>query len=574
MAQSIPSVLLYAQASILIKELEDNYALGAIKDVEDVSRNLRDILSRYEETAGTPFLQFEPVAEGEPPLSEKMNRTWQNLSHDVNLLQNQLDILRASAVFTHNLIVTEVTKSQQANARVDNKLKTLQLYSDSADTSVVTFGDSFKSDEFMDKSFSLEEAPIINDGVLQLGQLGELKNLTAQSVVTILDNSNGFIGNNQEILDPNVAPKDPITNDPIYVFVAEQNRASDKKSITDGQPDKWFEYEQYLINTADRLKAENFGFTYQVTNASGASKVDWSKGVTGGKLQLGLQFDLGTSQRINYVSYLPYGLKNNRNYPVLIKKVQTSANGTDWESVYPENVWVGTDPNLQAARTADNVTTGTAVWPFSERTARYVRIYLEQPQAVSCNIGHQYYIDKDTKKRVEGPIPPIDNPSRYYDPAFVTYGNALQKREYFVGKRWAIGIRDLLIQQVQYRKQSTWVSTPLRVGGLIDRVTLEAEIYVPPVFPTDQSWVNFFVSPDDGSNWYQISRIQDDYLNIPEIIAFNDPLPPQFHEPGVAYYTTGSPVTSIRLKIVLSRPDDLPTGSPLVRSYKLKVKKR
>lgn len=574
MTDSAPSILLYAQAAVLLKKLQDDYTVGAIRSVEDLSKSLRDVLSRYEESAGTPFLKFEPVAEGEPPRSSKMNDTWNSLQHDVNILQDQVDILRAAAVFTHNFVATEIVKSEQANARVDNKLKTLQLYSNSTDSTIITFGDSFKSADLMDKTFSPENSPTITDGVLHLGQIGQLKNLSLDSVVTILPNSNGFVGNSQEITDPSDATRDPVTNELIYHFRAEQNRAQDTKFIIDGLPNQWFEYENYLVSNTDRLTAGNMGFTYQTTTATGATQVDWALGPSGRVLKLSLQFDLGVSKKVNYIAYTPYGLENNRNYPVLIKQVRISTNGTDWELIFPQNVWVGTDPNLQAARTADNVTTGAAVWPFSEKSARYVRVDIEQAQPVTTNVGHIYYVDKDTKNRVAGPVPPIENPARYYDPSSLIYGNAIQKREFFVAKRWAIGIRDLLIQQLQYQVQSIWVTTPLRIGGIVDRVTLEADIYVPPEFPSTQSWVNFYVSPNDGTDWYQISRIQDDYLNIPEEIAFNDPLPPQFHEPGVAYYNTGTAVTALRFKIVLSRPEDVSTSTPLVRSYRLKVKKR
>lgn len=586
--QAVPSTLLYAQALAMLQDLQTNYAQGQVKSVEDLSQQLRDILTRYEQNAGEPFLQFEPIVEGEPPTSDKMNRTWASAQTDVNILQQELDVLRASAVFTHNLIATEVLKADLQNHRVDNKLKTLQLYSDSVDSNIIVFGDAFGSSDFLDPQFSLGgDTPEISQGILRLGQIGPQVNLTANAKVEILDNSNGFAGNNQEITDPTNPTKDPVTGDPVYTFIAETARNAHTFAIVDGQPDKWFEYEQYLVKDADRAKANNLNFTYQLPTNPGSSstltgdttettiqKVDWGKGPSNGVLQLSLRFDLGQVRKINTISYLPYGLDRNRNYPVLVKQVQVSENGTDWTVLDPKNVWVGADPNLQAARTADTVVTGTALWSFPEYSAQYVQVDFEQAQPVQSNIGHLYYVDKDTQKRVEGPIPPITNPALFYAPDSFSSSNTIQKREYFTGKRWAVGIRDFLVEQIAYQPQSVMVTKPLRVNGLVDRVALDAEVYVPPEFSKDQLWVQFYVSPDNGANWYQISRIQDDYLQLPEVLAFNDPLPPAFRESGVAYYNTSNPVTQLRFKIVLGRPDDMPASSPLVRSYKLKVRKR
>lgn len=575
MSQSVPSVLLYAQALVLVQQMQESYDAGAIHSVEDIAEQLRDVLSRYEQNAGTPIMEFNSIVEGEPPLSEKMNRTWRNIQHDVNILQNQVDLLRASAIFTHNLVATEVMKSTNENARVANKLKTLQLYSNSVDSSVVTFGDHFESEEFVDLAFSTpEDRPTIASGMLHLGQSGGLVNLSEHAVVTILPGSNGFRGNNQEISDPATAPTDPISNQPLYTFIAETNPANDIDEIVDGEPNSWFEYEHYLVDEQDRLRAGNYNFTYQSVSLTGSSEVDWAEGPEDGKLKLSLQFDLGSMQKTNYLSYTPYGLHRNVNSPVLVRQVKTSPNGTDWDSVLPTDVWIGTDPNLQAARTADNVTTGNAIWSFNDRNVRYVRVDIEQYNPVSCAVGHLYYVDKRTGVRVKGPVPNINNPAAHYSPNFMSQGDTIQKREYFNGKRWAIGIRDMLIQQVNYQAYSTLVTPPLRVGGVVDRVTLEAEVYVPETFDSDEEWVSFYVTPDDGSTWLPISRVQDNYLDIPEIIAFNDPIPPAFREAGVAYYNTDSVVDTLRVKIELKRPANEPTSTPLVRSYQLKVRKR
>lgn len=591
MTQSAPTVLLYGQALVLLKELQQEYQGGAIRTLQELTERLRAVLSQYQTTAGFPFLRFDPVVETEPPLSAKMNRYWQDLQYDITLIQQQLDILKASSVFTHNLLATEVLRAKYENSRVDNKLKTLQLYSDSVDTSIVTFGDSFTSEQFFDTRLVPEEMRVRLDGqgILSLGQLGGLVNLTKDAEIFILATSNGFSGNNQEIADPSHALRDPISNTPLLTFIAEADRSADLAALVDGEPNSWFEYEHCLVKETDRLLAGNLNFTYQGTsfdedetntfeNSQGndaSGQINWAIGPSGGVLKLNIEFDLKSIQKLNNFSYIPYGLSNNSNFPVKVALIETSTDGTSWLAVSPENVFVATDPNLTAARTASNIVAGRAVWIIEPRYARYVRVHFEQAQPVNSPIGHLYYVTRDTSRRVEGPIPPLENPNYYYNPSRYVSGDLIQQREYFSGKRWAIGVRDFLIQQLEYQVLSVMITKPLRVSGTIDRVVLkEAEIFIPSDFDPTYNWVRFFISPDDGDTWYQISRIQDDYLGIPEEIAFNDPLPEAFREPGVAYYNTTKAVTSLRFKIEMERPDDQPSSTPYVRSYRLKVRKR
>lgn len=575
MAQLVPSVLLYGQALKLITELREGQAEGTLRDTDDLISKLADVLTRFEDTAGSPFLRYDPVVETEPPSSDKTNKLWRALEKDVNLLQQQIDILRASASFSHNIVATEVMKSKSANARVSNKLKTLQLYTESVDSSIITFGDSFRSLEFTDstKVPAEEQAVLLGEGYLTLAPDGEMINLSEDAAVSILNSSNGYLGNNHEIEDPG-GTVDPDTGSDWFEFKTENRIYNDTSSLLDKEPNTWIEYEHYYLTEEQQRAGANFNFVYQKQTDDGSfENVNWATGPVGGVLKLDLEFDLKAVRTLNSIEYTPYGLEQNSNPPVLIKYVETSPNGTDWTPIYPANVWLGTETNIQAARTADNVTTEKAVWAFEARSVQFIRLHIEQPNPVSCRVGHAYYVDDESYERLEGPVPPTTNPTQYYEES--NHGSLLQQREFFIGKRWAIGIRDITLQQREYVERSVLVTKPLRVGGVVDRVALtRADIVIPPQYSSDKTWVEFYVSPDDGGSWFQISRIEDDYLGIPEQIAFNDPTPEAFREAGVAYYNVDGIVTSLRLKIVLTRPDELETTTPILRSYALKVKRR
>lgn len=576
MGELVPSVLLHGQALEILEEMQEAHEDGFTKDTFEVINIIQAVLTRFHENAGKPLLDYESVAETEPPLSDKSNRFWRTAERDINLLQQQIDVLRAAMVFTHNGLTTSIKEADNQNARLDGKMKSLQMYSRSREPNIITFGDSFGSYEFidLDRVPSAERPSLPNKGYVTLGQVGDLVNLSQEADITILSTSNGFLGNNQELDDPSGAPSDPETGMPLYTFKGELRDYGDLEAITDEEPNTWIEYESFELGTGARLTANNFNFEYIRTLDDGSTElVDWAERPEDGILRLGLEFDLGRIRNLNTVEFTPYGLEDNINHPVLVRQIQTSPNGTDWTRVFPANLWVGTDVNLETAQAADNVVAHKALWAFEARAVRYVRIYIEQHHGHNTNVGHIYWVDRRTDERIEGPNPPEEDPGYFYTRTII--GNARQQRENFNGRRWAIGIRDIILQQVEYANRSVLVTRPLRVDGIIDRVMLEeANFQVPPEYPEGDAWVKFFVSPDDGENWFEISPIQDTFRGVPEQIAFNDPLPDSLRERNVANHNVDRPVSSIRLKVELTRPSDMRSTTPVLNSYTLKVMRR
>lgn len=582
MAELVPSVLLYGQANSLLEEIKEAQAAGAVKDTADLIAQLSAVLTNFTERAGRPMLEYEPVDATEPPSSDKTNRFWKRVQKDINLLQQQVDLLRAATIFSHNLVATEVMHARNDNARVNSKLKTLQMYSSDMDSSIIAFGDTFDSLQSVDMDITppSQRAALFNRGHVTLGQEGDLVNLSEKATVKVLGTSNGFLGNNQEIEDPASAPVDSESGERQYVFKAETQETRDIKGITDDEPNTWIEYERYHLQAAQKLQAQNLNFDYITTDDNGEqNRIDWAQAPDGQVLRLGLEFDFGKRRNLNSIDLTPHGLDENANYPILVRQIQTSPDGTDWTRVFPTDVWIGNDVNLRTARTASNVVTGKAVWAFEARAVQYVRVFIEQHHSIQANVGHSYWVLRSQPNiRVEGPLPPAEDPTKFLERNVV--GEYLQKREYFVGKRWTIGLRDILMQQVEYKERSILITRPLRVGGLVDRVMLErADVEIPDQYPTDEHWVRFFVTPDDGENWYQISRVEDPFLGIPEQISFNDPLHESLRGGAVANYVTETPVTAVRLKVELTRPtgsDDIDFSSttPVLRSYVLKVRRR
>lgn len=571
MTQVSPTTTLSDQASVLVEDLLAAYKSGAIRDVDEITLKMRDIITSFVSTAGSPLSEFEAIELGEPPSSAKMNRFLNGAQHDINIMQRQSDFLRASSLFLFNVMATEIGMAKNENEKVRNKLKTLQLYSSNTDPTVISFSEGFASDDYFDlESVTGSKAAVLENTYLTLGRQGDLVSLGKGSTVTVLSTSNGFNGNNLQVSEEEIT--DESTDDEVLVFMGDKYEIDKLPYVVDEIPYSWFEYSAYQVSAADKNAAANLSFEYE--SSVNGSKINWSNGpLDGDVLKLSLQITLREQKAVNTISYTPFGMEDNLNHPVLIRKVQTSVDGTNWEPVTPAEVWVGTNQNIQSLRSADNFSIGTMAWSFPERDVKFIQIFVEQPQTTDVKLGHIYYTDSKDQ-RIAGPVPPLNNPRKYNNHALYTSKGAIQKREYFTAKRWGIGIRDISIQQVKYDVESTYVSKPIFVPGGVDRIALDADIYVPASFGVDDNWVSFYVSGDDGETWEQISRITDDYLTLPEVISFNDPTPEAFKESGVLYVTTEKPVGSVRVKIVLKRPASLTWSSPLVRSYDLRIKQK
>ena len=590
MAELVPSVLMHGQAIKLLRELIDAQKAGTMQDLPQAFEALTDVLQVVEDNAVQPLVEYDPIAETEPPLSAKINFFLRMASADVNLLNQQGDLLQAATMFTHNLVQTEIMRGKNDNARVNNKIKTLQMYSNGLDSHTITFGDTFKSLEFTDPSMTSRDDRLylVGSGHVTLAPSGPLVNQVSNARVKILtDSSNGFLGNNHQ-----VEKVERVTGKDVITLKAEMRPYRDLTALIDESPITWIEYEKYDL-TEEQISAAGGllrgGFYYRKRNSDGSIElVKWVGPPPKNTLKLALQLDLESVKEINSFEFVPFGLDDNKNHPFLIRKVQTSPNGTDWTELHPSKVWIGTDINLRSARSAGNVVTGAAAWAFETRSVRHIQIFLEQPRSLRVDLGHIYWETKNKSNRytrVNGPLGTLFNPGKFNDNFAVE--EKVQRREVLQADRWAIGIREIAAKQTNYVSAGTLVTERLYAGGLIDRVALhEAEFDVPPSYDDTKQWVKFFISPNDGADWYPISRIQDDYLGIPEQIAFNDPLPESFREPGVHYVKVNNPVTQVRLKIEMSRPEgthqpssetpaiDYNTTSPVLKSYMLKVRRR
>lgn len=602
MAQSSSYELLNKQLSAFLAKFKAEVAQNKLLDSANVEAVAEDMANRYLATVGTPISTWSNIIDGDPARSDKINEFLKSVDFDIQTIQSQVDVISAATLFAHNFIKVEVLKSQYENTRLNNKLKTLQLYSSSADGNVIYFGDSFASDELIDFQLTPKEtAPQIDgSGAITLGLKTVGPNALKSMSISYSGDSNGIPGNNVEITNADTATTNATTGQKNYIFAGETNPHASLKYLIDSNPATWIEFESILVNDADKKTARNFGFKYanDIYKDRTDTTIQWGDGPSDGKLTMVLKGTLKKPTSINTFSLSINPMANKDNHPIKIVNVQVSEDGTEWETLSPTDVWLASDANLQSASKAANLSIGVVSWKFPQMIVGQIMLTVEQQYPMNIDIGHIYYESKGTTREVpvesatpgdddknityrleavagprqEGPIPLASKPLATLKKA--SPGKLVRKIEIFKGQRWAIGLRDIFAGKMEYQSSSTLISKRFMVSGVVDRIALEADVAIPESFAAGGDWVKFYVSPDDGESWHQISRIENNYGDVPEILVFNDPTPVEFRDTNAGYVTTKSAVTDLRVKIEIERPVGLPLETPILNGYKLKIRKR
>lgn len=196
MTQLHPSTEYQSKAVALIMEMR-NLILESQSNVnaEVIYAKFRDIQTRFSSVIGKPLTEYEPFVHGEPARSEKVNRFIENLQKDLNILEEQMDLIKANAVLIHNTMADQIDQAKNENAAAINKLKSLQLYTSAQNSGVTIFGDYFKSNNQIDYELtdSKNRALVEVDGRLTLAKNSITeKNPLATASIKVLSTSNGI----------------------------------------------------------------------------------------------------------------------------------------------------------------------------------------------------------------------------------------------------------------------------------------------------------------------------------------------------------------------------------------------
>jgi hypothetical protein len=154
--------------------------------------------------------------------------------------------------------------------------------------------------------------------------------------------------------------------------------------------------------------------------------------------------------------------------------------------------------------------------------------------------------------------------------------------------RFAIGIRDINMYSYTFAGSSEVVSLPYSSPNPVSKITLDVDETIPKAFygtpstaGTENDWIKYYISVDNGSSWVRISplthrtTISEDGKNpVPSIININSDVPSSERGNPLAYVDTQEAIYQVRFKAVLSRPTDIPEAdsyTPVLSSYALQM---
>jgi len=596
------SKLLYLQAKYYFDKAMEKFNDGTIKSepklVQEVFSSFQDFFT----SLGKPFFVPRYVQEMGPAWSEDYNEMMSDIQKDLELLFQEIDILGKTLYtdFNHNVMQHDILEKEY-NA-VFNKLKDLEIYANFSSETIQFERDDFLNADKIDfDRISSSPLEITNNGV-RLKTRGEPVNVAKFAKVTIVpgnrhydqfiigSDSNGFPGNNHEVTvlhDPLISSGNNLS------FVGRDNNHGNYGAVLDGNPNTWFEYERVNLRDHEKIRiAKNLGWKYHVYDNK---TLTFAEDPENGILKLHMQVVLPEIKLINQININMYTPPNYGAQPAIVKTILIS----DGENE-PVPIVYGKEPQ-------DKYT-----FMFDPIYAKVISIFFEQPTKYYTDIGHiyfeeklniknqqEYVFDTITKQykpkyapRIEGPMINIEELGAKIDikntDVEVYYpmkeaeseGYILQDIidnitnridlktidmgiERFEGWRYCIGIRDIEILSCEYEQSGEIVTKPFYFNNPLTKVSLSVNETIPSLFQNNPiikyDWIKYYFSIDDGSTWHPITPLEHEVNKEdmpPKIYTIYQSDNQNSNINGYGYIESPYPVYSLRLKIVIERPED------------------
>jgi hypothetical protein len=310
---------------------------GSFQTEEEIITEVIRVLDGFYKDLNEPMFQPEIVMEGDIPDPDLYNRIWNTILDDLSIVFSELENLEGLTLNNFNFITTESSRLLARLKNVSSQLGDYILYSANPTRDAFYFKDSFNDLSRIDTNSSLLNKPqceIDQDQGIVLLPINKEKEsvikITAQPVIN--NNSNGFVGNNQQI---NAAYN------------------GDPKAILDNNPDTWFEYERVV----SKLSTEE-------------------------PLVLDMTINLGTEQIVNYIRVNPnnFGTKTT----ILIDRIETSLDGKVYTNV-KDDIPIGDfltkdEDNVFVLSPSTSKFAGQGIFSFTPRKAKYVHFVFKQSE--------------------------------------------------------------------------------------------------------------------------------------------------------------------------------------------------
>jgi len=633
MAQLSPSTSIFDQVATSLSAIAEKLKNGKYVTKQDLISDFNQALNEAYKNIDSFNTKLDLLTKGEPPTSTKMNKFVNSLKNDINISAKQLDYLTAKTISVFNLFTSEIENEKKYSQRIFSKAKILQMYSSSPAEDIVYIGDSFDNQDYMDFSrMKVNENPMIQGGA---GTIQAAKTTNWNPSTIIMNNSNGFMGNNHIV----IKSKDEL--DKINYEYAFKNSPSmsNPLNIMDKNPLTYFEYEAINIDRTkyqtmfDFIPSEN-EFSYivdseELSSAPKRSLVNWANHNLQEPLVLDFTIQSNSPAWANSIKISPYFA-----YAKILKvsNIYVTNDLGETEDVVQEPFFIGLSPESLTKEAYSKYYFDSAVVKFTDRKVSKVRVVLEQPYFNEEEIMHTYWatdytqstsdnspffgsvrfnpdsLSKDIYQEInynkDAIIPPLSNPNIFKKnnvtskqvtvsvkkkitdsnkaESVQTFSVPLKlQRDIIKCKRMSIGLRDISIEYIEYLDSAEIVSLPYNFDYPVESVMLGIDSDLNSVSSNVQL-IASSISVDDGNTWIDISSTQFGFNSAfssenPEVLVFNQNVPPGYKLPGVGYFNypkIPSEIKSILVKIRMLK-DPNTNVVPTVYSYTLaaKVKK-
>ncbi len=345
MAQLSPSTSIFDQVATSLSSIAEKLKSGKYITKQDLISDFNQALTEAYQNIDSFNTKLDLFAKGEPPTSTKMNKFVNSLKNDINISAKQLDYLTAKTISIFNLFTSEIENEKKYSQRIFSKTKILQMYSASPAEDIVYIGDSFDNQDYMDFSrMKVNENPMILNGA---GTIQASKTTNWNPSRIIMNNSNGFMGNNHIV----IKSKDEL--DQINYEYAFKNSPSisNPLNIIDKNPLTYFEYEALNIDKTkyqsifDFIPSDN-EFSYivdseELSSAPKRSLINWSNHNLQKPLLLDFTIEGNGPAMANSVKISPYF-----GYTKIVKvsNIYVTNDMGETEDVVKESFYIGLSP--------------------------------------------------------------------------------------------------------------------------------------------------------------------------------------------------------------------------------------
>lgn len=573
------SVTIDNKLKTLLADINYQYKNGEIRTETEYYYKVKNALKDFYESLTKPSFTYRPAVS--TPISSDYNNMLNEAYNDMEYIIKDCEALEEYV--SQSFIDAQLSRMLMSNELnyLYSKVKNIQeSLATNQESGMVVFSDSFNDFNNVGNQHSSKACNVNTfDGILTLGQSAS-SNATIASIKVDDEFSNGFPGNTHCV--------DTLNSD--FHFAGQDGLHIDPAAMVDGNKDTWFEFELFNITDETRKKCNSFGFDYE----EGISWVDNDTHL----LRLKLVLTLSQETICSWVSVLPYISDDKGGTYSILEKCEVFS-ASNYVYKVAENI------------PFDDILT----FAFPTQAITKVELTFIQDTRYLTKVGHFYYTNINTNNlsiyqeyetsdaftRVDGYKLPVSLLGVKYNPEtkWIKYRDELTsipsdnyiKSELFTipestidkkanveiidAFRYMIGVREIRLPSCVFAEHSEYVSKVFTTEEPITSIMLETEEYVPG---DNLEVLRYFVSLDNGSNWYPIVPIQRGYTGIYKYYVNNDSIENLLTNNSDKFkaqnLSTLSNPRQIQIKITMDRPTGIEyaeNATPIVYSYKLKV---